>query len=309
MLDEGDRPSSDSKAELIYPAHIVRRMSTKLFQAVSQIDARYRWCLTGTPIQNSLEDLAALVAFIRCSSLDTLPDFRKHVISPLLRGTDEEGSHLRTLLDSVCLRRTKKVLNLPEIIDQDRYVQFSPAEKTFYEEMQAEMVAAVKRQDSHARNSKDYFGIFQLQLQLRRLCNHGTYQRAFSASSKDNTQFDPAQALDLLRQKRKAKCVYCKVPIEEVEGIDDQTKGNFTTCGHLICSDCVPRYESFCPTKSGASQQCPLCDYPIGESRFLNSASYSASSQESEFSDPMGTSSKISMLIDDIKSTDHEGKR
>ncbi|KAH7336623.1 SNF2 family N-terminal domain-containing protein [Rhexocercosporidium sp. MPI-PUGE-AT-0058] len=289
-------------------AHIIRRMSTKLFQAVFQLEAKFRWCLTGTPIQNSLEDLASLVAFIRCSPLDSLSEFRKHVISPLLKDTNEETSHLRNLLDAVCLRRTKKLLNLPEVVDQDRYVHFSTAEKAYYDETQADMVAIVKKQDSHTRSSKDYFGIFQLQLQLRRLCNHGTVQKVFSRSLKDDIQFDPAQALDLLKQKRKANCAYCNVHIDELEGFIDQTKGNFTVCGHLICSQCVPQHDSSISSEPIGSQQCPVCETPLGPDHYINSASCSQTPSGSEDLSSWGTSSKISLLIHDIETTNHEGK-
>jgi SNF2 family DNA or RNA helicase len=46
-------------------AHEIRNCSTKQFQAVHGLTAQHRWCLTGTPIQNSLEDLEALISFLR----------------------------------------------------------------------------------------------------------------------------------------------------------------------------------------------------------------------------------------------------
>ncbi|KAK0115666.1 hypothetical protein ONS95_000066 [Cadophora gregata] len=58
-------------------AHIIRRMSTKLFQSMAKLEGKFRWCLTGTPIQNGLEDLASLAAFIKCFPLDSLPEFRQ----------------------------------------------------------------------------------------------------------------------------------------------------------------------------------------------------------------------------------------
>jgi SNF2 family DNA or RNA helicase len=119
-------------------------MTTKLFQAVSRLSSKYRWCLTGTPIQNSLEDLASLVAFIRISPLHTLSEFRKHIITPLLKGKDQGSNSLRILLDSICLRRTKKLLNLPDSFDEDRRIDFSSLEKKVYKETQAELIATVK---------------------------------------------------------------------------------------------------------------------------------------------------------------------
>lgn len=167
-------------------------MKTKLFKSVAKLSSKYRWCLTGTPIQNSLEDLAALVSFIGSHPLNNMVEFRKHIATPMSKETAHGVQNLRVLLDSICLRRTKKLLNLPRVVKDDRYVNFSPSERSFYIKTQADMIAAIKQHDSRERNSKNYFGVFQLQLQLRRLCNHGTFQKAFSCSeaSNEDMKFD-----------------------------------------------------------------------------------------------------------------------
>jgi SNF2 family DNA or RNA helicase len=110
-------------------AHIIRRMTTKLFKATKKLRAKLRWCLTGTPIQNSLEDLAALINFIRSSPLEDLYMFKKHIISPLMKNSQKGVENLRQLLDSVCLRRTKQLLDLPEVVTEPRLLNFSPEEK------------------------------------------------------------------------------------------------------------------------------------------------------------------------------------
>eukprot|EP00920_Eleutheroschizon_duboscqi_P024808 GHVT01061521.1.p1 GENE.GHVT01061521.1~~GHVT01061521.1.p1 ORF type:complete len:354 (+),score=84.76 GHVT01061521.1:71-1063(+) len=45
-------------------AHYIKNRHTRAFRAVVSLSAGRRWCLTGTPIQNSLNDLFALVAFL-----------------------------------------------------------------------------------------------------------------------------------------------------------------------------------------------------------------------------------------------------
>lgn len=214
-------------------------MKTKLFHAVAKLSANLRWCLTGTPVQNKLEDLASLVAFIRVSHLENLHDFRKHIVTPLVKNSGTGLENLRILLDSVCLRRTKKLLELPGINVIDRPLELSETEKVQYDATQSEMVKAVKLQDSQARNTKGYFGIFQLQLQLRRLCNHGTFQRPFSHTSEEDISFDQ-EAFAHLHKTGKAKCTSFQVSITGLNGIEEQCGGSFTVCGHLPCSNCVP---------------------------------------------------------------------
>src|SRR4051794_3165764 len=106
-----------------YKAHVIRRRNTKQFRAISYLSAQLRWCLTGTPIQNCLEDLGSLVRFLRISPLDKVATFRKHIIHPLKSGEPDCLRNLRLLLDCVCLRRTKDLLGLPESLDEIRMLE------------------------------------------------------------------------------------------------------------------------------------------------------------------------------------------
>lgn len=110
-------------------AHMIRSMKTKLYQSVSRIQSKFRWCLTGTPIQNTLEDLASLVAFVRSSHLDSFSKFCKTFILPLQGGHPDGEDNLRILLDSVCLRRTQKLLDLHGMSNKDRFSEMSALER------------------------------------------------------------------------------------------------------------------------------------------------------------------------------------
>ena len=292
---------------------MVRNRATKLFKAVSRLSAKFRWCLTGTPVQNSLEDLASLVAFIRAGPLDGLPEFRKHIISPLTKGADQGLDNIRLLLDSICLRRTNKLLHLPDPSDEDRIIEFSESENLLYRSTQADMIKAVRQHDSQARNTKGYFGIFQLQLQLRRLCNHGTFQKSFSQTSTDEAQFDTEAALALLEERRDAKCAYCNLSVTGLKDIEDNVIGNFTVCGHLLCSGCVPRFEN--GLKTGESNlRCPLCLRTITQNFLASDKNVperagSDPSTTLRYFEEHGVSSKVSTLVADLKRNMNEGKR
>jgi SWI/SNF-related matrix-associated actin-dependent regulator of chromatin subfamily A3 len=289
-------------------------MTTKLFQAVSRLSSKYRWCLTGTPIQNSLEDLASLVAFIRISPLHTLSEFRKHIITPLLKGKDQGSNSLRILLDSICLRRTKKLLNLPDSFDEDRRIDFTSPEEKFYKQTHAELIATVKQHESQTRNKKDFFGMFQLQLQLRRLCNHGTFQKTQSKALAEDIQFEPEQAFELLHEKKMAKCTYCSVAVRGIKGIEDERSGSFSVCGHLFCSECVPKYEAALCSAPGASHQCPICLRTVSENCIADCGLHTERPRtvlpSTLFSfDDNSISSKVMALINDLKANNDEGKR
>jgi SNF2 family DNA or RNA helicase len=46
-------------------AHTIRNPKTMLAQGVVQLDSKFRWCLTGTPLHNKLKDIYSLFNFLK----------------------------------------------------------------------------------------------------------------------------------------------------------------------------------------------------------------------------------------------------
>ncbi|XXG96437.1 hypothetical protein Hte_002720 [Hypoxylon texense] len=113
-------------------AHEIRNRATKQFQVVVNLAAQYRWCLTGTPIQNSLDDLGALVTFTKVPLLENPATFRRFIATQSNSETRGHIKNLRTLLGSICLRRTKDIVGLSDPIQQTRRLEFTPTEREEY---------------------------------------------------------------------------------------------------------------------------------------------------------------------------------
>lgn len=69
VLDEGPIRGTIPYDRLTFLAHIIRHKGTTFNKAVSELNAKSRWCLSGTPIQNKLDDIGALFAYILIQSL------------------------------------------------------------------------------------------------------------------------------------------------------------------------------------------------------------------------------------------------
>src|SRR5947208_3585677 len=100
-----------------------------------EIDAQRRWCLTGTPIQNRLEDVGSLIKFIRVAPFVSNANFRRYIIEPLVAGAPNSAENLRLLLGSICLRRTKRHLKLSEASFKTVNLNLSTEEQILYSEI------------------------------------------------------------------------------------------------------------------------------------------------------------------------------
>lgn len=60
------------KRIIIDEGHVIRNHKTKKAQALCELEAKHRWCLTGTPVHNKELDMYSLLKFLRCSPFDNI---------------------------------------------------------------------------------------------------------------------------------------------------------------------------------------------------------------------------------------------
>jgi hypothetical protein len=312
VLDEGE-----PKPELISAnfetkyllAHIIRRQTTKFNRAVSDIRAKFRWCLTGTPIQNKLEDIGALFAFIRARPFDSIAMFRRYVSTPYdesREGRETATTRLALLIDSLCIRRTIELLDLPDHQKKSRIVDFAPAERAQYDQSMKTMNRSLRHTagDSH---TKGIFGIFQIQLQLRILCNHGTFQKQFSWIQR-NLLEQREDALCALGWDKEVTCSACRqqMPILDTNNVYRSYMDN---CKHVLCYECL---EEHMPASEDENlpRRCPLCvltGVPVPEVE--SGKGKQRLNGDEEYFNPHGHSSKMMALISDVQKDLHKTKR
>jgi SWI/SNF-related matrix-associated actin-dependent regulator of chromatin subfamily A3 len=277
------------------------------------LTANFRWCLTGSPIQNTLEDVGALFAFIRAKPFDSIATFRRFIATPFDQSEEDRkraSARLSLLLDSVCLRRMKKEsLNLPEPKDRVRVIELSKEEREQYESTMKIMNRALRQRVGEI-NKKTSFGMFQVQLQLRILTNHGTFQQPFSWASRRNLQMEREDALFSYGRDGDIKCSSCAQPMP-ILGTNRVYRKYPERCAHVLCSECLDEQSQGSAVEGGMVLRCPLCN--LGDTTQIEANFDYAISRRGEERDdyfrPHGYSSKMAALVADVQQDLWQTKR
>ncbi|MCJ1230293.1 hypothetical protein MMC12_006965 [Toensbergia leucococca] len=96
------------------------------------LESQRRWCLTGTPVQNKLDDLFSLTEFLRAYPIEDRSNARRY-ISELLGKEDERGLlNLRLIMKAIALRRSRKICGNQRRSEYVTWVTLSQAERQQY---------------------------------------------------------------------------------------------------------------------------------------------------------------------------------
>ncbi|KAF2736997.1 hypothetical protein EJ04DRAFT_431957 [Polyplosphaeria fusca] len=289
-------------------AHIIRRQATGLNRTVSQIKAKSRWCLTGTPVQNRLEDIGALFAFLRVNPFHNLSMFRKFIAIPFDEGARQRDiavERFTRLMDSLCLRRTKDLLHLPDLRDRVHLIDLSQEERSQYEQTKKMMTRAIRNQVG-VYEHKGALGMFQMQLQLRIICNHGTYQQPFSWNRRKMHLLDEREDMESsLGGEGEVTCSSCKQTMPTF-GSGTIFRHYTDVCKHVLCLECIEESMPNDPKEqpSQIPTSCPLCSSLWGPTNGTAPQSQSLRSLHSVHADTYfrseGYSSKMTALMRDV---------
>jgi superfamily II DNA or RNA helicase len=134
-------------------AQRIKNWSTKTAQAVKRLQSRYAFVLTGTPIENRIDDIHSLMSFLDPSVLGPLFRFNREFYDLDERGRPIGYRNLEQLHERIkpyLLRRRKAEVEteLPDRTDQKYFVPLSPAQADSYgahEAQVARLVAIAKR--------------------------------------------------------------------------------------------------------------------------------------------------------------------
>ena len=268
-------------------AHMIREQATRQSQAICALSAQRRWAVTGTPVQNRLDDLGALIKFLRVYPFNEKGGFSQFILSPFKNSDPEILPKLRLLVASITLRRLKDRIDLPPRNEAILRLEFSDEEKQLYEWFAKDSQAKVKviaNEQKKSLGGKTYAHILRAIMRLRLLCAHGRELlseddlKIAEGFSKENAidleaeeddytpQLNARQAYEmlmLLQETASDTCVLCQRSIHARDEDDekDETLGYMLPCYQILCRECLPGAKATIDAVShGEKFKCPYCD-------------------------------------------------
>jgi len=152
-------------------AQAIKNAGTKRAQASVALQAGFRLALTGTPVENYLDELWSLFNFVNPGLLGSRESFIKRFAGPIERDQDVHARQaLRALIRPFLLRRTKAAVlsELPPRTEQTIQVEMGDAERAFYEALRQRALDSIEALD--AAKGKRKIHILAEITRLRRAC-------------------------------------------------------------------------------------------------------------------------------------------
>lgn len=154
-------------------AQSIKNYGTKRAQSAFKLKSDFKLALSGTPIENGLEELWSIFRFIMPQLLGGRDTFVKKYISGQDKGINKEKREiLKSIIKGFILRRTKidVLKDLPPKIEQTIYVTMEDEERNFYEAVRQSALDSLSQLDDQMPNKKIH--ILAELTKLRRACCH-----------------------------------------------------------------------------------------------------------------------------------------
>jgi len=156
-------------------AQMIKNPRSQTALTACQQSATHRLCISGTPIENHLEELWSLFHFLMPGFLDTLERFNSRYRHPIERTNDNQRLQvLRERIDPMIMRRLKGQVaqELPPKTQIIRTVEFGNAQRDLYETVRLAVDQEVQKTISDKGYKRSRIMVLDALLKLRQVCAH-----------------------------------------------------------------------------------------------------------------------------------------
>ena len=268
-------------------AHIIRNRRTAGSISTCALQASRRWCLSGTPLMNGVDDAYALFRFLRYQPFACWPHFNDHISKPSAKGRRVEGrigalASLRIALAAVCLRRVKSqqietdvagvfepIVDLPPRTVDIREIDFDEAELDFYQALENKTRTMF---DKYVKRgwTANYMHILVLLLKLRQACDHPLLLKETREGEADRDGVRTLSRDELLGALGADRVRALEESIEEeqncpicMDTVQDDPCAT-APCGHgPFCRECLVISLHAHVVGDGDKGACPICRHEV----------------------------------------------
>ncbi|HLP89494.1 MAG TPA: DEAD/DEAH box helicase [Nostocaceae cyanobacterium] len=154
-------------------AQNVKNPDAKQSQAVRQLDTTFRIALTGTPVENRLQELWSILDFLNPGYLGNKQFFQRRFAMPIQKYGDAASlNQLRSLVQPFILRRLKTdksiIQDLPEKQEMTVFCGLSSEQAKLYQQVVESSLAEIDQAEGLQRKGM----ILALLVKLKQICNH-----------------------------------------------------------------------------------------------------------------------------------------
>jgi SNF2 family DNA or RNA helicase len=158
---------------IIDEAQEIKNSKTILFKHIAQLSSKSRFALTGTPIENRLDELWSIFHFLLPGYLYSLERFKISFANPITEDRDTQKMEiLKKLTDPFILRRSKTdktiITDLPGKIEKLEFCPMSKEQISLYKAIMEKYAKLIKQIDSEERSGL----ILSTITKLKQACNH-----------------------------------------------------------------------------------------------------------------------------------------
>jgi SNF2 family DNA or RNA helicase len=165
-IDAATLGSIDWSILVIDEAHRLKSNQSKFFRILSDYSINYKVLLTGTPLQNNLEELFHLLNFLRPQDFNDLNGFLRE-FSDLSK--DDQVKKLHDLLGPHLLRRLKAdvLKSMPSKSELIVRIDMSPIQRKYYK-----LILTKNYEALQSRQGGGHQSLLNIVMQLKKCCNH-----------------------------------------------------------------------------------------------------------------------------------------
>ena len=153
----------------------IKNATSQTAQTVKQLNSQHKLALSGTPIENKLEELWSVFDFLMPGFLFTMADFNSRYVNPIMERQDKiVEKRLKLQIYPFILRRMKRDVakDLPDKVENIAYCELTDEQKDFYLQVLDSTKEELFKSIEQNGLEKSRLSIFSALLRMRQICCH-----------------------------------------------------------------------------------------------------------------------------------------